>query len=80
MKKTVARFHGSLLLGVYNVEFRKVDGKLAVTSNSPDTQGELGKALSSGNFQGLAPKPAQAQQAPASPTPAPANNGAPAKP
>lgn len=80
MKRAVTRFDGSLISGVYTVDFREVDGKLAVMSNPPNTQDDLGKALSSGNFQGLASKPVQAQQAPASPTPASANNGVPAKP
>ena len=63
---------------------RKVDGKL-VMGNVPTTGNELGKSLSSANFQSLGPKPAPAQsaaatQAPASPAPSPVSTGAPAKP
>ncbi len=62
---------------------QKIDGKLAVMGNMPASGTELGKSLSSANFQALRPKPvpvqpAVATQAPVSP--APANMGAPAKP
>ncbi len=64
---------------------KKIDGKLVVMGNVPTTGNELGRALSSSNFQSLGPKPAQpatATQAPASPAPAPApaSTGATAKP
>jgi len=52
---------------------RKIDGKLVVMGNAPDPSNELGKSLSSANFQALGPKPAQPAQAPAS-------AGTPAKP
>jgi hypothetical protein len=64
---------------------QKIDGKLVVMGNVPTTGTELGKSLSSANFQALGPKPAPAlpaaaAQAPASPAPSPASTGAPAKP
>ncbi len=61
---------------------QKIDGKPVVMGNVPTTGNELGKSLSSANFQSLGPKPAQpaaATQAPASPAPAPASTGASAK-
>jgi hypothetical protein len=61
---------------------QKIDGKPVVMGNMPNSGTELGKALSSANFQALAPKSTQAQPAAATQTPAdpaPANTGGPTK-
>ncbi len=55
---------------------QKIDGKLVVMGKAPATRNELGKSLSSSNFQSLGPKPAPTE---ASPAPSPASTGAPAK-
>jgi hypothetical protein len=64
----------------------KIGGKLVVAGNIPTTGDpvEMGKALSSANFQALSPKPAPAQselagQVPASAAPSPASTDAPSK-
>jgi len=62
---------------------QKIDGKLVVMGNIPASGDEMGKALSSSNFQSLGPKPAQpAAKPPAAVdlTPAPANTDASTKP
>ncbi len=58
---------------------QKIDGKLAVMGNTHTSGDEMGKALSSSNFQSLGPKPAQPAvkpQAAVGLTPAPANTDA----
>jgi hypothetical protein len=53
---------------------QKIDGKPVIMGNVPTTGNELGKALSSSNFQSLGPKPA-----PASSALPPTSTGTPAK-